>query len=363
MNTTIVTFGETMTRLSSPGHRRIRQCLPGQLDASFAGAESNIASSVALLGGRSRFVTALPQNWLGDACVEFLRGFGVDTQNILRTDHGRMAQYFIETGAGLRPGRVLYDRDASSFSLTQGAAYDWNAILADAGWLVLSGISPALSAIAAEATLHAAREAKTRGVPVCCDLNFRSTLWKWQPGKTARELAREVMGRLMPHVDLLLTNPDQAYDVLGIPWDGAPPAPPPPPDAYAASARAIARAHPHLKRIVFTMRESHSASRNALGALLLDVATDTVHLAPVVNGEYAPYEMDHIVDRIGAGDAFAGGLLHALQTAGLDTPQRALDFAVASGALAHSIPGDINVVDRSEVEALMSGDRTGRVMR
>jgi 2-dehydro-3-deoxygluconokinase len=362
MNTTIVTFGESMTRLSSPGHRRIRQCLPGQLDAGFAGAESNIAAAVALLGSRSRFVTALPNNWLGDACVEFLRGYGVDTTHILRTDHGRMAQYFIETGSGLRPGRVLYDRDFSCFSLTAGDAYDWEIILADARWLVLTGISPALSATAAEATLHAAREAKTRGVAVCCDLNFRATLWKWSPGKSARELAREVMGRLMPHVDLLFTNPDQAADVLGLPWDGIPPGTNPT-DAYAASARAIARAHPHLKRIVFTMRESHSASRNALGALLLDVTSDAIHLAPVVNGEYTPYEMDHIVDRLGAGDAFAGGLLHALQTPGLDTPQRALEFAVASGALAHSIPGDINIVTQSEVEALLSGDRTGRVVR
>lgn len=362
MKTTIVTFGEIMTRLSSPGHLRIRQCLPGQLDASFAGAESNIASAVALLGGRSRFVTALPKNWLGDAGVEFLRGFGVDTTRILRTDRGRMAQYFIETGAGLRPGRVLYDRDYSSFSLTEGAAYDWDAILSDASWLVLSGISPALSATAAEATLHAAREAKARGVDVCCDLNFRATLWKWQPGKSARELAREVMGKLMPHMDLLLTNPDQAADVLGTPWAGVP-AGMSPGDAYAATAREITRAHPHLKRIVFTMRESHSASRNALGALLYDVASDRVHLAPVVNGDYAPYEMDHIVDRLGAGDAFAGGLLHALQTPGLDSLPRALEFAVASAALAHSIPGDINVVDQAEVEALMAGDRSGRVVR
>lgn len=362
MSTTIVTFGEIMTRLSAPGYSRIRQCLPGQLDAGFAGAESNIASAVALLGSRSRFITALPKNWLGDACVEFLRGHGVDTTDILRTDYGRMAQYFIETGAGLRPGRVLYDREASSFSLTEGAAYDWDAILSDASWLVLTGISPALSATATEATLHAAREAKVRNVPVCCDLNFRATLWKWQPGKSARELAREVMGRLMPHVDLLLTNPDQAADVLGTAWTGVTTGVKAE-HAYAACAREIARAYPHLGRIVFTMRESHSASRNALGALLYDVAADHVHLAPIVDGEYTPYEMDHIVDRLGAGDAFAGALLHALQTPDLAKPSLALEFAVASAALAHSIPGDINVVDQSEVEALMFGDRSGRVVR
>lgn len=362
MKPTIVTFGEIMTRLSAPGYRRVRQCLPGQLDASFAGAESNIASAVALLGSRSRFVTALPKNWLGDACVEFLRGHGVDTSGILRTDYGRMAQYFIETGAGLRPGRVLYDRDDSSFSHTEGSAYDWDAILSNASWLVLTGISPALSSTAAEATLHAAREAKARSIPVCCDLNFRATLWKWQPGKSARELAREVMRRLMPHVDLLLTNPDQAADVLGTAWTGVPSGVTPE-DAYAACSREIARAYPHLRSIVFTMRESHSASRNALGALCYDAASGRVNLAPVVNGEYTPYVIEHIVDRLGAGDAFAGGLLHALQTPGLDQPALALEFAVASAALAHSIPGDINVVNQSEVEALMSGDRSGRVVR
>lgn len=362
MNNVVVTFGEIMTRLSAPGYRRVRQCLPGQLDASFAGAESNIASAIALLGGRSRFVTALPKNWLGDAAVDFLRSHGVDTTAILRTDRGRMAQYFIETGAGLRPGRVLYDRDHSCFSLTEGHAYDWDNILADAHWLVLTGISPALSATAAEATLHAARAAKARGVSVCCDLNFRATLWKWSPGKSPRDLAREIMGRVMPHVDLLLTNPDQADDVLNIPWKGVP-LNTTATDAYSAAARAIARAHPHLKRVVFTLRESHSASRNALGALLLDVAADRVHLAPLVGGDYVPYEMDHIVDRLGAGDAFAGGLLHALQTPDFADPQRSLEFAVAAGALAHSIPGDINVIDPSEVEALMAGDRSGRVVR
>ncbi|MFA6287237.1 MAG: sugar kinase [Opitutaceae bacterium] len=362
MKDVVVTFGEIMTRLSAPGHLRVRQCLPGAFNASFAGAESNIAAAIAILGGRSRFVTALPQNILGESCVDFLRGFGVDTSCILKTEAGRMSQYFIETGAGLRPGRVLYDRGQSSFSLTQGADYRWDDIFADASWLVVSGISPALSATAAEATLRAAKEARARGVTVCCDLNFRSMLWQWEPGTPARELARRVMGEIMPCVDVLLTNPEQAADVLGVPWAGAPTSGDAT-DAYAGAARVIGRAYPQLRQVVFTMRESHSASRNHIGAQLYDVASDQVVLAPLVDGVYAPYEMDFIVDRLGAGDAFAGGLIYALHTQGLDKLAAALSFAVAASCLAHSIPGDINFVSRAEVEALMTGDRSGRVVR
>lgn len=368
----VVGFGEIMTRLSSPGFSRLRQCLPGTLDASFAGAESNIASAVAVLGGRSRYVTALPRNVLGDACVGFLGGFGVQTQHILRSDTGRMAQYFIETGAGQRPGRVLYDREHSTFSLTPGAAYDWEGALNDAAWLVITGISPALSPMAAEATLYAARQAKERGVRVCCDLNFRASLWNWEPGTPPRQLARRVMGSIMPHVDLLLTNPEQAEDVLGIPWnpetlgkggDSGRISEIPITDSYGQAARRIGQAHPHIQQVVFTMRESLSASHNNLGALLYDLASDRVYLAPLIDGHYAPYQMQQIVDRLGAGDAFAGALLYAMHTPSLDNPQSALSFAVAAGCLAHTIPGDINLVTRSEVEALSAGDRSGRVKR
>ena len=361
MNNVVVTFGEIMTRISAPGHHRLRQCLPGVLDASFAGAESNIAASIALLGGRSRFVTALPQNVLGDACVDFMRGFGVDTSCILQTPVGRMPQYFIETGVGHRPGRVLYDRERSSFSLTLGGDYRWDEILADASWLVVSGISPALSPVAAAATLQATREARARGIIVCCDLNFRATLWNWEPGTPPRALARRVMGELMAQVDVVLTNPEQAFDVLGIPWagQGARDAK----SAYGEAARAVVRAYPHLKQVIFTMRESHSASHNSLGALLYDVASDQVFLAPLSNGQYAPYEMHAIVDRLGAGDAFAAGLIYSLQRVGAADPVRALAFAVASACLAHSIPGDVNFVSAAEVETLMAGDGSGRVVR
>ena len=360
MNTVIVTFGEIMTRLSAPGNNRLRQSLPGSLDAAFAGAESNIAAAIALLGGRSRFVTALPRNVLGDACTGFLAGFGVDTSAILRTDTGRMPQYFIETGVAQRGGTVLYDRDYSSFSLTPGDAYDWDAAFSGASVLVISGISPALSANAAAATLHAAKAARARGLTVCCDLNFRAKLWNWEPGTPARALARRVMGQLMPHIDIVLTNPDQSFDVLDIPWDRARAADP---AAVDASARAIARAHPHLRQVVFTMRDSHSASHNDLGALLYEPALDRITRAPSPDGHYTPLVTQPIVDRLGAGDAFAGGYLFALHTPELAEPATALSFGIAASCLAHSIPGDINFVSRAEVETLMRGDASGRVSR
>lgn len=362
MKRTIVTFGEIMTRISAPGHLRLRQCLPGTLNAAFAGAESNIAASIALLGGKSRFVTALPQNVLADSCIDFLRGFGVDTSQILQRPIGRMPQYFIETGVSQRPGQVLYDRENSTFSLTDGVTYPWDAILKDASWLVLSGISPALSAKAAEATLQAAREAQSRNVTVCCDLNFRSKLWNWEPGTPPRELARRIMGQLMPYIDVVITNPEQAFDVLNIPWRGAASENI---AAYGDAARRIAQAHPHLKLVVFTMRESISASHNKLGALLYDCTSDHVYVAPLsVNGEtYQPYKMHQIVDRLGAGDAFAAALIYALHTPKLNDYSNALAFAVAAACLAHSIPGDINFVTRSEIETLMEGDGSGRVIR
>ncbi len=353
----IVCFGEMMVRFAPPGQQRLAQSLPGALEVSFAGAEANIAAAVALLGGESRYVSALPQeNVLADAGVRFLRGVGVGVGGIVRNTAGRMPVYYIESGAAQRSGTVLYDREFSAFSRTPGSAYDWDAVLDDASWLVLTGISPALSATAAEATATAARAARERGIPVCCDLNFRAKLWQWEPGTPARELARREMQALMPQVDLLLTNPDQAYDVLGIPWEGRHEF-----ACYTDSARRIAEAYPHLRRIVFTLRESLSASHNNTGAMLYEPQTGRTTIAPWVGGEYRPYEVNPIIDRIGAGDAFAGAYLYALQTPELE--EEALGFGVAAACLAHSIPGDVNFVTRAEVEALLRGDRSGRIVR
>lgn len=356
----IVCFGEILTRFSSPGFSRLRQAIPGTLEVRFAGAEANIAATIALLGGQSRMVSTVPSNVVGDSAIQYFRSLGVDCSAIRQTDLGRMGTYYIETGAAQRASTVLYDREHSAFSLAAGNSYPWHDILSYAAWLMVSGIGPAVSATAAEATLYAVRAACRQGVSVCCDLNFRSKLWQWEPETAPKELARREMANLMPFVDVVLTNPEQAHDVLGIPWDEA--------DrgnieAYVRSARAIAAAFPHLNRVVFTMRESFSATHNAIGALLLDVAQDKIYLAPECEGVYEPYDIAYIVDRVGAGDAFAGGLLYALSTEGLDDSRTALSFAIAASCLAHSVPGDIPYVSRQEVEALMRGNRSGRIIR
>lgn len=365
MTALIVAFGEAMARFSPPGMSRLRQALPGSLDVTFAGAEANIAASIALLGGRSRFITALPtENPLADACVGFLRGLGVDTSAILRSSEGRMPIYFLENGANQLPGRVYYDRSASTFSLTEGSAYDWHAALNGAAWLVLSGISPALSETAAQATLTAAVEAKKRGVSICCDLNFRAKLWQWEKGTPARDLARRVMADILPHVDLVITNAEQAHDVLGIPWQY--------PGAHASkigldpfkqALQTVAAKFPHLQRIIFTLRESHSASHNALGALSLDPSDGTFLAAPGSVEDFRLHHVHHMVDRVGGGDAFLAAYLFALTTPGLDDPALALAYGTAASCLAHSVPGDVNFASREDIESLVRGDGAGRVVR
>ncbi len=354
----IVCFGEVLTRFSAPGFSRLSQAVPGELEVRFAGAEANVAATVALLGGQSRLVTTLPANVLGDCAIRFFRGLNVDTRFIRQSETGRMGAYYLETGVAQRPSVVLYDREYSAFGLAPGHSYPWDEILADAAWLMASGINPALSSTAAEATLRAMRAACRHGVSVCCDLNYRSRLWQWEPGTPPREVARREMAKLMPFGDVVLTNPGQAHDVLGIPWEEGCRGDL---EACKRAARAIAEAYPHLGKVVFTMRESVSASRNIIGALLLDVKQDRIYLAPEEDGVYRPYEIAPIVDRVGAGDAFAGGLLYALSSG--EDPGQALSFAIAASCLAHGIPGDIPFVTLPEVRALMAGNRSGRIIR
>jgi 2-dehydro-3-deoxygluconokinase len=360
----IVTFGEIMGRLCPPGYKRLRQNLPGPLELTFAGAEANVAASLALLGARAAFVTALPDHALGDACVQTLRGLGVDTSHILRAKQGRLGLYFIEKGANQRPSNVLYDRAHSSISLTPGDQYDWPAIFADARWLHVSGITPALSRIAFEATLAAVRAAKSRGLSVSCDLNFRKKLWQWEPGVKAAELARRCLTGILPHVDVAIANEEDAADVLGIHAEGS--------DVtggrlavdrYPQVAAEIIRQFPNVTQVAITLRESISASHNNWGGMLYDGATRRAFFAPETNGAYAPYEIRDIVDRVGGGDSFAAGLVFALNTPELAAPAPAIRFAVAASCLAHSIEGDFNYSSRAEIEALMGGDASGRVKR
>ncbi|MBC2594069.1 sugar kinase [Ruficoccus amylovorans] len=361
---TVVCFGEIMGRLAPEQFYRFSQACPGKLDLTFAGAEANVAASISLLGGRSAFVSALPRHAIADACLRTLRGLGVGVEHVLRTDEGRLGLYFVETGANQRPSNVIYDRGYSSVSLTPGSSYAWEDILTGAGWLHISGITPALSAQAAEAARFAAQQASSAGLTVSCDLNFRKKLWQWEPGCPARELAEKTMRSILPYVDVLIGNEEDAANVLCIHAadtdveSGEVAA-----DKYPQVAAAIAAEFTNIKKIAITLRESISASHNNWGAMLYDTASQRASFSPVRDGAYRPYEIRDIVDRVGGGDSFAAGLVYALHSGDFPEDADAIAFAVAASCLAHSIKGDFNYTTRSEVEALMKGNGSGRVVR
>jgi 2-dehydro-3-deoxygluconokinase len=360
---TIVTFGEIMCRLAAPGNLRLRQTR--ELELTYAGAEASVAASICNFGGTARFVTALPKHALAEATMDILRSVGIDTRYILRTETGRLGLYFLETGANQRPSHVLYDRADSAIAITPANQYDWETILDGAKWLHLSGITPALSRIAAEATLVAARKAKAAGVNVSIDLNFRKKLWQWDSAKPAGQLAGDTMRGILPFVDVVIANEEDCADVLGIQAGDT--------DVQAGTlntarypevARQVVSQFPNVRKVAITLRESLSATHNNWGAMLYDAEHDEAYFAPLDSaGNYQPYQITNIVDRVGGGDAFAGGLIFALTTPALSELQTALKFAVAASCLKHSIHGDFNYSTRSEIESLMGGSSSGRVIR
>ncbi len=360
----VVGFGEIMGRFAPAGWLRLRQVAPGSLNLTFGGAEANVCSSLAMLGGRAALVTALPDNPLGEACTAFLRSLDVEIAHIAKVPDSRLGLYFVEAGANQRPSNVVYDRAGAAIATTPAEQYDWQAILEDAGWLHVSGITPALSKTAAEATREAVAQANRRGATVSCDLNFRKKLWRWDSRLKPRELAEKTMREILPGVQVLIANEEDADDVLGIRAGAS--------DMasgrldierYPEVARQIAEQFPQLEKVAITLRESISASHNNWGAMLYDTASGEVCFAPLENQQYAPYQIRDIVDRVGGGDSFAAGLIYALMDEQLKAPARAVAFAVAASCLAHSIYGDVNYSSRAEVEALMAGSVSGRVKR
>jgi 2-dehydro-3-deoxygluconokinase len=339
-----------MGRFVTPGFKRFQQALPGSLNTSFAGAEANIATAFAYLGGEAAFVTALPTNPIADACVASLRSAGVDTTHILHTDTGRLGLYFLEQGANQRPTNVIYDREGSSVSITPADAYDWDTILEGADWFITSGITPALSQNAAAVTRAALEEASKRGVNVAIDMNYRQKLWKWEPPLTSRELATRTMKDLLPFADLFVGGLEDAVAVLDCVPARAP----------HEIAGLLAKTFPRLSHVAMTLRESVSASHTILGGFLYETRTATGFLSPL---DGKTYSIQNIVDRIGTGDAFTGALLYALTTPDLSSPRPAVEFATAAACLAHSIEGDQNFTTRAEIEALLQGDASGRVQR
>lgn len=360
---TIVTFGEIMGRFAAPANLRLRQSR--EFEVTYAGAEASVAASVCNFGGKARYVTALPKHALAEATMDSVRAVGIDTQYVLRTDKGRLGLYFLETGANQRPSNVIYDRADSAIAITPADQYDWKGIFDGAQWLHLSGITPALSKNAAEATLVAAQKAKEAGASVSIDLNFRGKLWNWDDSKSAKELAQETMRSILPFIDVVIGNEEDCHDVLGIQAGDT--------DVHSGSldtsrypdvARQVVAQFPNVSKVAITLRESLSASHNNWGAMLYDAALDQAFFAPLDNeGNYQSYQIKNIVDRVGGGDSFAGGLIFALNTPELSAPQTAVRYGVAASCLKHSIKGDFNYSTRAEVEALMGGSGSGRVVR
>lgn len=363
--TRVVTFGEVMLRMAPPEFLRLRQVVPGSLEVTFGGGEVNVAVSVAFQGGKAAFLSPLPDNPLTDAFEQQLRSLRVDTDLILRSQTGRFGVYYVETGANQRGSTVLYDREGSCISQHPSEAYPWDKVFADAHWFHITGITPSLTATSAEAALRSVQEAKKQGVTVSCDLNFRKKLWRWEKGTGPSALAQKTMRLMLPFIDVVIANEEDAELALGIKAHGT--------DveagvlnreAYAAVAKKIVEDFPNVSKVAITLRESRSASHNNWGAMLYCAATGQTHFAPLSPaGEYSPYEITNIVDRVGSGDAFAGGLIFALLTPELSAPETAVRYAVAASCLKHSIKGDFNYSTRAEIEGLMNGGGSGRVQR
>jgi len=360
----VVTFGEIMGRLTPDTTLRLRQALPGRLNVTFAGAEANVAASLASFGADAVFVTALPKHALAEACIASLKSWGIETRHILRTERGRLGLYFLETGANQRPSQVTYDRDGASIALTPGRDYPWAEIFNESDWFHVTGITPSISKNAADAALTAVHEAKSAGLTVSCDLNFRKKLWRWDPSAAPRDLAEKTMRQILPKVDVVIANEEDAEKVLGIQaGDSDVSAGVLAIDRYPEVAGEIVAQFGNVSRVGITLRESISASHNRWGGMLYDAAGKKAFFAPLRGGVYEPYQITHIVDRVGGGDSFAAGLIYAMMTPELSDPQTAVSYAAAASCLAHSIIGDFNMSSRVEVEALMRGSASGRVVR
>jgi 2-dehydro-3-deoxygluconokinase len=317
------------------------------LEATFGGGEANVAVSLANYGMDVSFVTVLPKNDIAEACIRELRGFGVDTGKIVRKD-GRLGIYYLETGAVQRPSKVVYDRAGSAIAEAKAGDIDWKKVFDGATWFHLTGITPAISQGAADLSLEAVKAAKEMGVHVSCDLNYRKNLWKY--GKKADE----VMTELVKYVDTVIANEEDFQKSLGLSAESASAVQEGQIDVelYKKIASSAMAKYPNIKRVAITLRESKSANHNDWSACLY-------------NGKEfflsRKYSITDIVDRVGGGDSFGGGLIYGLNT--YESEKDALEFAVAASCLKHTIPGDYNRVTAAEVESLMKGSGTGRVQR
>lgn len=343
----IITFGEIMLRLATPGYLRFAQA--NNLEATFGGGEANVAVSLANYGMDAQFVTRLPNNDIAKACVCDLHKHGVKTDHIIYGGE-RLGIYFLETGAVARASKVIYDRAHSSISEIEPGMIDWEKVFEGADWFHWTGITPAISQGAADVCREAIKAANRMGVVVSCDLNYRKNLWKY--GKTASE----VMPELVEGCDIILGNEEDAEKVFGIKpenFDVTTIAGEVNAAEFESVCSQLMQRFPRAKKVIITLRGSINANHNTWGGVLYDGST--LYQSP-------RYDITHIVDRVGGGDSFMGGLIYGLLTY-TDNDQQALNFAVAASCLKHTIYGDYNMVTVAEVENLMKGDGSGRVSR
>jgi len=339
-----ITFGEIMLRLKTPGYEKFFQS--PLLEATFGGGEANVAVGLARLGLEVAYISVIPDNLIGNACIKELKKHNVDTSFILRKGD-RLGIYFLETGANQRPSKVVYDRSHSAIAETEPGEINWDRIFEEASWFHISGITPAISLSAAKLSLEAVKKAREKKVTISCDLNFRKKLWKY--GKSAPE----IMGELIKYVDIVIGNEEDCQKSLGIKIENI--------DIESGNLQAkkyeeltnkILENYPNIKKISITLRESHSANYNGWSAILNNRKEFFVS---------KKYEIHHIVDRVGAGDTFSAGLIYGLNQ--LKDDRETLEFAVAASCLMHSIPGDLPLISVEEVKNLAKGTGSGRVQR
>ena len=338
-----ITFGEIMLRLKPSNCERFFQS--PLLEATFGGGEANVAVGLARFGLNVAYVSVIPDNPIGDACIGELRRQGVDTSLIMRTGN-RLGIYFLEAGANQRPSKVIYDRSHSAIAEASPGDIHWDKVFDGVSWFHISGITPAISLSASELSLGAVKKAREKGITVSCDLNFRKNLWKY--GKSASE----VMGELVKYVDIALGNEEDCQKSLGVKVDIDVESGRLQTKKYRELTDRVLSLYPDIKKIAITLRESHSANYNGWSAVLNNRKEFLIS---------KKYEIHNIVDRVGGGDTFAAGLIYGLNN--LNNDKESLEFAVAASCLMHSIPGDLPLLSIEEVKNLAGGGGTGRVQR
>jgi 2-dehydro-3-deoxygluconokinase len=338
-----ITFGEIMLRLKPPGFERFLQS--PVFEATFGGGEANVAIGLARFGMNVAYVSVIPDNAIGDACIQELRKHGIDTSLIVRKGN-RLGIYFLEPGANQRPSRVIYDRLGSAIAEARPGNIDWDRVFDGATWFHITGITPALSLYASELSLEAVRKAKGKGLTVSCDLNFRKKLWKY--GKSASE----VMGELVKYIDIAIGNEEDCQKSLGLEMEVDVESGKLEFERYRELTNRVLELFSNIKKIALTLRESHSANHNNWSGVMNNRTSFMVS---------KKHEIHDIVDRVGSGDTFAAGLIYGLNNLGSDN--ETLEFAVAASCLKHSIPGDLPLLSVEEVKNLTGGEASGRVKR